>query len=496
VSDGRDPSLATVPSRRAARWTVPILVPLVALAVSLLAQRVSLFYGVQGLLIFVVSSAILLGLFLVSVRHLEAAVLLWALSLLGFRNVLLIPVPTLPDLSIDRILLLWILSLGMLRALAGGARAERPYLPDVLLVIYMLYLLGSIMVFNPTVTNLWTRSYLMPTAAYFFGKYFLRDEVWFRRFAWGLVVVTFYHTFTALAEKFGLDFLVWPKHIIAYKDEFQGRSVSIFGNPAALGVFLAMAVPFHLYLLQLVRHRTARLFLTVGILMAPVAILFTYTRGGWLAAIVGVGVLSWASWRVYGRRMLAYGLMVAVVLVGWLSFQEDEFLRERATTEETVTGRVNAMGTAVRMWADRPIFGVGFFRYNDLQFEYREAMEVPIFGLVKAQTGATRSLHDIYVGQLAETGVVGTTIRVLLHLTVLTALWRMYWRRRGDGTLLSSHVLPAVMGSLAAYYIGGLTFDYRYFTALNSLFFLLFGIIIGWEAWARAGRPVQFLPRS
>jgi hypothetical protein len=52
------------------------------------------------------------------------------------------------------------------------------------------------------------------------------------------------------------------------------------------------------------------------------------------------------------------------------------------------------------------------------------------------------------------------------------------------------------MGALAAYYIGGLTFDYRYFTALNSLFFLLFGIIIGWEAWARAGRPVQFLPRS
>jgi hypothetical protein len=87
---------------------------------------------------------------------------------------------------------------------------------------------------------------------------------------------------------------------------------------------------------------------------------------------------------------------------------------------------------------------------------------------------------------------VGTSVRVWLHLAILLILWRMYRRRRGDGTPLAACVLPAFMGALAAYYIGGLTFDYRYFVAPNAIFYLLWGVIVGWEARWRAGRAPAF----
>jgi len=500
MSGGRERTveLPARPRAGASRFTLPILAPVLAIFVTALAYQVSTGYGLQGLLMFVAASVGVLLLFVVSVRSIEVAVLLWLASLLGFRHSLLIPMPGLPDLTPDRILLLWIMAFVFTRIVAERQKAEKPYLADTLMVIHTLYLLGSVLVFNPTVINLWTRSYVMPTAAFFFGKYLLRDETWFRRMLWVFVVVTFYHSFTALAEKAGLNSLIWPQSIVTMKEEFRGRSVSIFGNPAVLGVYLGMMLPFHLYLFLTVRSRLLRYILGLAMVMIAFSVLFTYTRGGWLAAIAALGVLGLLGWRVYGQRLLVAGtLVVLLALVGGLGgLQQDQFLQERFATENTIASRVNALATATRMWLDNPVFGVGFYRYKDRQFDYRESMNVPVIGLVKAEVGTSRPLHDIYVGQLAEEGVVGMSVQVWLYALILLALWRSYRARLFDGTIYSSHIIPAIAAALAAYFVGGLTFDYRYFLVLNSLFYLFGGILIGWQARERAGRPPVFSETS
>ncbi len=54
----------------------------------------------------------------------------------------------------------------------------------------------------------------------------------------------------------------------------------------------------------------------------------------------------------------------------------------------------------------------------------------------------------------------------------------MYRSRRADDHF-GQYILPVATGMLVAYMVGGLAFDYRYFSVMGALFYMTVGIIAG-----------------
>ncbi|MFO7653994.1 MAG: O-antigen ligase family protein [Candidatus Krumholzibacteriia bacterium] len=476
------------------------LVILTSLMVFTTAFLVLRYLGPQMLLWVTGGVAALILLTGISLRWIQVALLVWLVSLMGFRRQMTLVLPGLPDPSPDRALLVWVLALLLAKRLFGSrqvvSRQESAAvtpppvafgLLDALLVLHALYLLASCLLVNPTAYTIWERAYMMPTAAFFIGKYVLSDGRWFERTVQLLVLLNVYMGFTSIAEHFHWNALVWPRWILSTEldvnFEYAGRSHGIFQQPGVLGIFIGMILPFNVYL-HLKSRGWWRWLHLVGIVICLGGLYFTYTRSTWLGAAVGLATLALLGRRIYARRIFAYGLLTVLVLgSGSLGMKQDTFLQERVGTENTITERISVLGRAIRMWQDRPLFGTGFKRYTDFRDDYAQAIEVPYFGLIKAGLGRVSSPHDIYVAILAEEGLVGAAMQLWIYILLVRAYRRVY-RFRGSSTDgKRDWWLPAIGGLGACYFMGGVGFDYRYFETMNTLFYLCGGVIASWATF-------------
>ncbi len=78
---------------------------LLSLLVGLSAMAVSQRLGTQGLLVMLVLLPFLVVLAIVSLRFIQVPLLVWVVVLMGFRPMLFIPTPGLPDITLDRVVL-------------------------------------------------------------------------------------------------------------------------------------------------------------------------------------------------------------------------------------------------------------------------------------------------------------------------------------------------------------------------------------------------------
>jgi hypothetical protein len=462
----------------------PLLVLALAGLVFVGGLRVVQTFGLLGL---TVATGVLVALVLLAVlsmRNLQLAVLVWIIAISGFRGILIVDLPGMPDATPDRLLLIWIAFAALVRSFTTVTRPRPPFLPDVLMPTHALYLLVSCLITNPLAFNLWTRSYLMPVGAYFFGKYLLGEDRWFQRTVRLLVLLNLYMGFTALAEHLNWDALVWPRSILEVERNWAGRSMGIFKQPAVLGIFIGMILPFQFYLHLTARQIWVRWLHLVGIAICIVGLFFTYTRGGWLATGAGLVVLAITGKRVYLKRLLTYGVLVMLIGgTGLLSLKQDTFLQERMENENTIEGRLNVGFTAFRMWQSEPVLGVGFKRFNDLAMNFRETIEVPIYGLIKMSIDKDSSPHDIYIAVLAEEGLVGAGLQLWIYILIFKAVILLLRReRRGIADYQEACLVPPILALMVVYFVGGATFDYRFFETLNSLFYLFAGVMLGWSA--------------
>ncbi len=454
---------------------------LLSLLVGLSAMAVSQRLGTQGLLVMLVLLPFLVVLAIVSLRFIQVPLLVWVVVLMGFRPMLFIPTPGLPDITLDRVTMIWLVSVFVVKLVSERRSLRGPWLPDILIASHGLYLLFSCLLRNPAGFNIWTKSYLMAYTAYFLGKNLTGGSAWYRRVAWFMVAVNLYHGFTSIAEHFHWNSLVWPKFILdrSLGISVLGRSRGVFLQPAVLGTAIAMVLPIHLGLLRVTRAVAVRLLLVITLPLLFLGLYYTYTRGNWVAAAAGLIALAAVGFRSYGKMIGGIVLVGFLVLgTGLINLKQDKFLVERMESEHTVTGRINTMATALRVFRDNPLFGCGFFRYNSIKREYRQTIKVPFFGVIRRSHDIEASLHDIYLGPLAEEGLVGVSLQMgFLFVTFRTFRRKYRWRHRGDP--FARDILPVIAAVAAAYFAGGISFDYRYFTTITSLFFFHAGILHG-----------------
>jgi len=287
---------------------------------------------------------------------------------------------------------------------------------------------------------------------------------------------------------------------------FAGQNVRAVGTFGALDIMgMSTVVGYGIVVafgLGLVLRGRARLGLLALAALLVVPLLLSLSRGAVVATGGAVVIMLLAAGRRFALRTAVFAGAAAVVLVGALGDASSSLEARFATIgtslsapDRSVSDRYELWQTAIAMWRDHPLTGLGpkeFGAYRDwyAPLHLSSGSDVADPGL-SFRREPLLSPHNMYLLVLSEQGLVGALALsgLLLGLAVLT--WRRTRQAAGaigppdgrlpDGRLVSIAAVGAVAWTLLNFLfsdIGGQS------TVLMSV---LIGLALWWAAQPRPG---------
>lgn len=424
--------------------------------------------------------------------------MIWFLSMSGLHTLGMLRMPGLPDFSFPRLFMMTVLLLLVIGFIIGRAVPRPPYLPDLLLYAFTFYIfLNMYTIGDPLRLNTWLTSCFAPMVAFVFGRHYVKTEAHLRWIFTFFILITTYFWITSFGEHFDIPAIVWPRQIMDRDvgNAWFGRSRGPFIQPALFGQIIGMYLIVHMFCLTRKIKKFWKVMITLNLGLGLMGLLYTYTRGGWLATAMGFVVL--AVLRPRFRKLVIAVTIVGVIVasLGLLAPKEEEFLAERMETTNTIDNRLGFMANATRMIRDNPVFGVGYFRFNEFRHLYNQGTYIPFYGFIKKKAGADVSIHDIYIGRAAEEGMLGLFLFLAFWASIVWEFSKR-WRRRPEGEWFDMDTLGMIGAFSAAYFVGGMAIDYRYFDLINVLPAFFAGIIIGFPDVKRAAWRPEIAPQA
>jgi len=486
-------------SRDVGKLPFPLLTSLklatVALGSAAFAWILMTRFGIAALALVLVGIVGLSILTYISNRDLSFALMIWMLSMGGFRTIGMVSMPGLPDFSFDRLLLIWIIMMFGVRVVIERMKMPGPYRADFFILAHTVYVLVQLNLRGSLHAHEWVISSLSPFFGYLYGRFIIRTPAEVRNLMVFFAMLGVYFGITAIAEKFSIQALVWPKQILDPNVGAlwqAGRSRGPVMHPPLNGQLLGMMLLIFLLFISRVRSLTWKTICVLGFVLVGLGSFFSYTRGPWLATAMALGVMGML--RPNYRRILM-GFAVFTMVFGLLGLNQgmnSEFLQERLQNNQTVENRLMFLSAAMKMVRDYPIFGLGFFRYNDYRDFYHQGIDIPFYGYVSKHMGKGMVIHDIYLGRLAEEGLVSILLLLGFSLNIFKA-WIFKWRSKLQDQWFDRDMLALFAGIMVCYHIGGMVIDYRYFDLINVFYFLIAGITYGYrnEDYGFGARPTR-----
>jgi O-antigen ligase len=128
---------------------------------------------------------------------------------------------------------------------------------------------------------------------------------------------------------------------------------------------------------------------------------------------------------------------------------------------------------------DNPIFGIGYFQLKDNSDTYMKGLYFPFYGYIKNQNVRHVIIHDIYIGRMAEEGLVGVMLLMVYVIGVLKSFFKK-WRFNPQEPWFNRDLLAVFMSVIVLYMVGGLFMDLRYFDLPNAVPAFFAGLITGY----------------
>ncbi|MGD0351621.1 MAG: O-antigen ligase family protein [Verrucomicrobiota bacterium] len=220
--------------------------------------------------------------------------------------------------------------------------------------------------------------------------------------------------------------LTHSNHVWNLISPYPGRASGTYISPNNLAGFLEMLLPLAVaYLLVGRMNAVLRILLGYAVLIIGTGLAVTFSRGGWVAAAVGVLALLLVLAGHRNHRWRA--LLLLLVLLGGGTFFVTNYLSKTVgymrRVEKSANGgnldldvRFDIWTAAERMWRDHFWWGVGPAHYDYRFREYRP---------VSTQSRPDR-VHNDYLNLLADWGTAGGII-VLAGATMFVAGLARTW---------------------------------------------------------------------
>jgi len=226
-------------------------------------------------------------------------------------------------------------------------------------------------------------------------------------------------------------------------------------------------------------HWRDRLALLGGWGLMVFALLFSLTRGVWLAYLVVLGVLGVIKG---GRALLA--VTVCAVLLGAALVIAGFGVRERVTQMfdfQANIGRSQIWRANLDMVRERPLVGWGYGNYRKFRDAYYQRYP-------KADT--TAHAHSNFLQMGVDSGLVGLGAFLFLFGVVLRAGWQAYRRSLISDEPFRSLALGCTL-SILGFLLGGLT-QYNFGDAeVVIVFWAMVGVVMRTHDWETGRRSLQ-----
>jgi putative inorganic carbon (HCO3(-)) transporter len=195
----------------------------------------------------------------------------------------------------------------------------------------------------------------------------------------------------------------------------DARAGGTVGTANGAAAYIAMLLPISIVVLWMDLPVWIKRLSLVATGLGIVALVLTYSRGGWLAAIVAalfVTIVAVRRGDVPGRRLAAAGAVVLLLLVPFHGGIEARIAGQTRGVTYSQNGRLPLIELSWKMIQDRPVLGVGANNFAPAISRYAG----PEF------TGLwLRTVHSLYFLVWAEAGF-GALLALLWFLG--SSLWR------------------------------------------------------------------------
>lgn len=242
-----------------------------------------------------------------------------------------------------------------------------------------------------------------------------------------------------------------------YSDSKREAGPFMNAGSNGAGAFEAQMAIFLVALAAFQKKWSRKLPLYGLIALTLFCLLFSFSRGGYLAFLGALFVYGVVHRRILVPILLAF-------MLAWQVFVPQSVI-ERVTMTETSNGQLEASAEArVTIWTDalnliesNPILGSGYDTYEFM-----------------GRVGSFRDTHNMYVKTVVETGIVGLGV----FLWILFTFWRLGWtlfKRAEDDLLFRSLGLGVAVTSVCVAIVNFFGDRWTYMGP-NGLIWVLLGL--------------------
>jgi putative inorganic carbon (HCO3(-)) transporter len=239
--------------------------------------------------------------------------------------------------------------------------------------------------------------------------------------------------------------------------------------------------------------RTYRLFAAVVLAILLIALVLSFSRAAWMSLAFAVVVYFTILLKIKFKWIV---LTLVFFLGFFFTFQNEIWDRleknkqgssanfvehlqsiSNISTDDSNLERINRWQSALRMFAERPIFGFGPGTY---QFEYAPFQHSKEKTMISTNFGDKGNAHSEYIGPLAETGIFGLLlILALVVFTVLTGLRVYKYAESPEVRMLSLSLLLA----LVTYFVHGTLNNFLDSDKLSIPFWAFIAILVALDIY-------------
>lgn len=338
------------------------------------------------------------------------------------------------------------------------ARIARHPIAIVIYLMFMWMIVTSITSELPLVSVKYIVSRLwFVVPAFFVGAVVFKKQANIHWFIWlynaGLVIVIAYTIINHASYGFSDNSAHWVMSPL-YNDH------TAYG--AALAMFLILTAG---YLIMPGLTVTQRSLVAAMVTVLTIATLLSLSRAAWISIVGAAAVLILVLLKIRFRWIL---LSVATLIFLFYTFQHQiidtlEKNKQDSSTDfvehvQSISNissdasnleRINRWQAALRLFQERPVFGWGPGTYQFVYGPYQRSKEKTI---ISTNAGDMGNAHSEYIGPLAEMGLPGTIIVLVLVSTMILRGLKTYQKMK---TRKAKIISMSATLALISYFIHG-----------------------------------------
>lgn len=232
-----------------------------------------------------------------------------------------------------------------------------------------------------------------------------------------------------------------------FLDMADPRVKGTIGNPAFLASYLAITVFFAVELARKAKGTFVKYMWWIAVLLHVIAIIWSQTRGVFVAAVVSGAVLAVIFAITTSRkatRVWALGGIALLFISGALIYTyRQEVVSAKipmlsrvaniSATDSTTQSRLFVWGESLKASTEKPLLGYG---HENLGYVYNK-----FYDPTKIREEWFDRSHNVYIDELIHGGVIGLGIYLAMLCFMFYALWKYRTRDEEKAFLLGTLLL-------------------------------------------------------